>query len=416
MSEAARRIETKRDLSPHLLRMMFDEPFFARILRGVNIEFGDDIPTAGVMVKDGDVHMLVNPDFVSGLSDSHIKGLLKHECFHLAFEHCTTRMLKPHNIANIAADLAINSDIPSAELPDGGLVPGELPDVPDDGQNDFANSPLARLIKSFPKHQSQEWYFTKIMQDEEAKKQAEGEGHGFDDHGGWGEMTDEEKELVKGKMREVLKDAIGEADATGKWGSIGQGMRGKLRELVSTEVDWRAILKQFCGMSKRGTRTTTWSNVNVVHLHPEHGPLATGAKRGYTSSIAVYIDQSGSVDQASLELAFAELRNLARHTEFTTYHFDTEVDKASEKVWKKGKTPPAYRTRSGGTCFDCVTTHANKNRKRFDGYIIITDGEASMPKASKVKRCWLIVPGRKLAFTPSKRDYVAKMKKANKIS
>ena len=60
MTEAvARRIENKRDLSPHMLRMMFDEPFFARILRGVNTEFGRDIPTAGVMVKDGDVHMLV---------------------------------------------------------------------------------------------------------------------------------------------------------------------------------------------------------------------------------------------------------------------------------------------------------------------------------------------------------------------
>ena len=85
MTEPARRIENQRDLSPHILRMMFDEPFFARILRGVNIEFGNDIPTAGVMVKDGDVHMLVNPDFVSDLSDDHIKGLLKHECFHLAF-------------------------------------------------------------------------------------------------------------------------------------------------------------------------------------------------------------------------------------------------------------------------------------------------------------------------------------------
>ena len=75
MSEAvARRIENKRDLSPHMLRMMFDEPFFARILRGVNTEFGRDIPTAGVMVKDGDVHMLVNPDFVSDLSDAHIRG------------------------------------------------------------------------------------------------------------------------------------------------------------------------------------------------------------------------------------------------------------------------------------------------------------------------------------------------------
>ena len=411
MTEPARRIENQRDLSPHILRMMFDEPFFARILRGVNIEFGNDIPTAGVMVKDGDVHMLVNPDFVSDLSDDHIKGLLKHECFHLAFEHCTSRKLEPHNVANIAADLAINSDIPSDELPDGGLVPGKAATQPE-----FAASPLGRLIESLPKHESQEWYFAKIMQDEEAREQAESEGNGFDDHGGWGDMTDEEKELVKGKIREVLKEAVKEADQAGKWGSVGGSMRKKLRDLVSNEVNWRAILKQFCGMSKRGTRTTTWSNVNVVHIHPEHGPLATGAKRGYTSSIAVYIDQSGSVDQVSLELAFAELRSLAKRTEFTTFHFDTEVDEKSETKWKKGRTPEAHRTRGGGTCFDCVTEHANKNRHRFDGYIIITDGEAPKPKPSRVKRCWLVIPNRKLAFTPSNRDYVAKMKKAKQIN
>ena len=411
MAEAARRIENNRDLTPHLLRMMFDEPFFARILRGVNIEFGEDIPTAGVMVKDGDVHMIVNPDFVSGLNDNHIKGLLKHECFHLAFEHCTTRRLEPHNIANIAADLAINSDIPDSELPEGGLVPGKGASDPK-----FAATPLAQLIQSLPKHQSQEWYFTKIMQDEEARKQGEGEGNGFDDHGGWGDMTDDEKELVKGKVREALKEAVGEADRTGKWGSVSGQMRSKLRDMVSNEVDWRAILKQFCGLSKRGTRTTTWSNVNVVHLHPKHGPMATGAKRGYTSSVAVYIDQSGSVGNHELELAFAELRNLARNTEFTTFHFDTEVDEKSETLWKKNRTPQVHRTRSGGTDFDCVTAHANKNRNRFDGYIIITDGEAAKPKPSKLKRCWLLVPGTKLCFSSDRRDFVAKMKKGNKIN
>jgi len=400
-----------------MLRMMFDEPFFSRILRGVNTEFGDEVPTAGVMVKDGDVHMFVNPDFISSLSDQHIKGLLKHECFHLAFDHCTTRMLKPHKIANIAADLAINSDIPFSELPDGGLVPGKLPESPasesgddDDDENTFADSPLAKLIESFPKHQSQEWYFTKIMQDEEAKEQAEGGNHGFDDHEGWGDMSDEEKELVKGKIREAVKEAVKDADRTGKWGSVSGGMRTKLREMISTEVDWRAILKQFCGMSKRGTRTTTWSNVNMTHLHPKWGPLAVGVKRGYTSSIAVYIDQSGSVDQAALELAFAELRSLARRTEFTTFHFDTTVDEESESEWKKRRTPAAHRTRFGGTCFDCVTTHANKNRSRFDGYIIITDGEAPKPRHTKVKRCWLVVPGRTLVFSPDSRDFVAKMK------
>tara|TARA_R110002110_G_scaffold244519_2_gene460888 strand:- start:2717 stop:3976 length:1260 start_codon:yes stop_codon:yes gene_type:complete len=419
MTETTRRIESNKDLSPHLLRMMFDEPFFARILRGVNIEFGDDIPTAGVMVKDGDVHMICNPDFLSSLSDNHVKGLLKHECFHLAFEHCTSRRLEPHNIANIAADLAINSDIPSSELPDGGLVPGKMPDEPaspDGHGNTFADSPLAKLIASLPPHQSQEWYFTKIMQDEEAKKQAEGEGNGFDDHGAWGEMSDEEKDLVKGKMKEVLKQAVKDADRSGKWGSVGSSMRNKLREMVSNEVDWRSILKQFCGLSRRGTRTTTWSNINVVHIHPEHGPMSTGAKRGYTSSVAVYIDQSGSVGDDALALAFAELRNLARNTEFTTFHFDTIVDEDSEMVWKKRRTPAVHRTRCGGTDFQCVTEHANKNRKRFDGYIIITDGEASKPKASRLKRCWLLVPGTKLVFDSDKRDFVAKMKKSNKVN
>jgi len=407
MTEAvARRIENKRDLSPHMLRMMFDEPFFARILRGVNVEFGRDIPTAGVMVKDGDVHMLVNPDFVSDLSDAHIKGLLKHECFHLAFEHCTSRKLEPHGVANVAADLAINSDIPESELPEGGLMPGKPFEGP------AADSPLSQLVATLPKHQSQEWYFTKIMENEGAKQQAEGEGNGFDSHEGWGEMTEEEKELVKGKIKEALKEAVKEADAKGKWGSVGSSMRGKLRAMVSNEVDWRAILKQFCGMSKRGTRTTTWSNVNAVHIHPKWGPLATGAKRGYTSSIAVYIDQSGSVGDEALSLAFAELAGLSKRTEFTTFHFDTKVDEKSETVWKKGRTPKAHRTRCGGTDFKCVTEHANKNRSRFDGYIIVSDGEAEKPPASKMKRCWLIVPGRKLLFTPDKRDYVATMKKA----
>ena len=253
-------VKTKSELSPHLLKMMFDEPFFAWILRGINIEFGDAVPTAGVMVKDGDVHMLVNPGFVSKLTNNELKGLLKHECFHLAFEHCTTRRLEPHGVANVAADLAINSDIPKIELPEGGMVPG-------DADPEFAATPLGKLIKSFPKHKSQEWYFVKIMEDAEAKKQAEGSGDGMDCHDGWGEMTDEEKELVKGKIAQALAEAVKESDRTGNWGSVGSEMRSKIREMVSNEVDWRAILKQFCGFSRRGTRSTTWSRINTTIIH-----------------------------------------------------------------------------------------------------------------------------------------------------
>jgi len=182
-------------------------------------------------------------------------------------------------------------------------------------------------------------------------------------------------------------------------------MRKTLRELISKEVNWRSILRKFCGLSRRANRRS-----NVRRLNRKYTGIHPGVERGYTSSIAVYIDQSGSVGDDALELAFAELRNLTRRTSFTTFHFDTSVDKNSESDWRRGKTPPASRTRSGGTCFDCVTKHANTNSHRFDGYIIITDGEAAKPKPSKLKRGWLLIPGRQMIFDADNRDFIMKMR------
>ena len=93
-----------------------------------------------------------------------------------------------------------------------------------------------------------------------------------------------------------------------------------------------------------------------------------------------------------------------------------EVDEDSEAVWKKNRTPETHRTRCGGTCFSAPTKHANKNSNRFDGYLILTDGEASDPGPSKLKRGWVIIPGRELLFSPSKRDFVIGMKKGKELA
>ena len=69
------------------------------------------------------------------------------------------------------------------------------------------------------------------------------------------------------------------------------------------------------------------------------------------------------------------------------------------------------RTRCGGTDFEAPTRHANKNKSRFDGYLILTDGECYEPTTpNRLKRGWVITPGRKLYFEPSKRDFVIRMK------
>jgi predicted metal-dependent peptidase len=410
-------------LDPHLVSMMLDEPFFAGVLRGVNYTRTDSIPTAGVLAKDGDVHMWWNPNFLAGLTDKQVKGLLKHEAMHLALEHTTDRRMTPHIIHNYATDLAINSDIPEDELPEGGLIPGKaFKELTEDDKVQMGPDAVGRYervsakIASFPKGEASEWYFVKLMEDPEIAKDiqeaAEGDGTAgpgmpgaMDDHEGWGEMSDEERELLKGKIRKAVEDSVKDCDGSGRWGSVGSEMRKTLRELISKEVNWRSILRKFCGLSRRANRRS-----NVRRLNRKYTGIHPGVERGYTSSIAVYIDQSGSVGDDALELAFAELRNLTRRTSFTTFHFDTSVDKNSESDWRRGKTPPASRTRSGGTCFDCVTKHANTNSHRFDGYIIITDGEAAKPKPSKLKRGWLLIPGRQMIFDADNRDFIMKMR------
>lgn len=414
----------KFDMSPHLVQLMLNEPFYAGVLRGVNFTKSDSIPTAGVLAKDGDVNLWWNPNFVAGLPSKHVIGLLMHEAMHLALEHTTSRRLDPHVIHNYAADLAINSDIPSDLLPEGGLVPNEkFPELTSEQLSTMPPEAVGRynrlsdFISQLPKGESTEWYFARFMEDEQIKEDVENGGAGesgpgtLDDHGAWGDMTDEERELVKGKVRQAVEKAVKDCDSTGRWGSVSSDSRSRLRELISTEVNWRSILKRFCGVSRRGTRTTSWTRLNK-----KYAGLTSGVKRGYTSSIAVYIDQSGSVDNASLELAFGELRSLAKRTQFTTFHFDTSVDESSESQWRSGKTPQAHRTRCGGTDFDCVNTHANKNKHRFDGYIVITDGEAPKPKASRLKRGWLIIPGRKLIFDADKSDFIINMKHSNKAA
>jgi len=437
------------DLDPHLINLMWDEPFFSKVLRPVTKIRSEEISTAGVLAKDGDINMWWNPYFVAGLTSKQVKGLLKHECFHLVLEHTTTRRMEPHIIHNYATDLAINSMIPEEELPEGGLIPGKAfkeptpEEVAKMGPQAYARfQKISQKIASLPRNLSAEQYFA-LLQEVAEDIQKAGQGKslaqamkdgdvrvdengnlvdkdgnpvrvvpgGMDDHEGWDEMDDEERELIKGKVRQALEKAVRDCDSSGQWGSVSSETRAHLRALLAREIDWRSVLKQFCGNTRRADRAN-----NVKRLNRKYPGIHPGTQHSYTSSIAVYIDQSGSVGNDDLELLFSNLMALAKRTEFTLFNFDTEVDEKSERVWKKNKTPGLERTRCGGTDFKAASDHANKNKHRFDGYLILTDGECSDPGPSQLKRGWVIVPDRKMNFEPKGRDVVVKMKRGQTAS
>ena len=218
----------------------------------------------------------------------------------------------------------------------------------------------------------------------------------MDDHEGWKEVDDDSREYVEGKCKAIIEKAVRNADRQKNgWGSIPHEIRDLIRKSVSNIVDWRAVLRQFVGSTVRGTRTTSIKRINrrYPYVHP-------GVKRGYVAKLAVAVDMSGSVDDEMLEMFFGELASLTRKVDVSVLPFDCSCEEKDIFEWRKGAHPKLTRVKCGGTNFNAPTELVNsaKNRGRWDGFCILTDGMAPKPVASRVRRGWVIGEGCKLNF------------------
>lgn len=366
------------DLNKHAAKLLFSEPFFASISRRIDKKASKEIPTAGVRVNEqhGRYELIYNPEFFEELTEVQRLGVLKHEFYHLIFEHVGGRLPEGgmSKLWNVATDLAINSYI-ATELPDVALVPGK------------------GKFQDLPTHQSAEWYYEalKDMDDEDENGDGEGGGEGeggddsFDDHSGWQEASQQAKEMAKQRMAETIKEAAEEAAKNRSWGSVGHGTQKDILSRVNKVVDWKKVLRYFVKASQKANKSSSIKRINrrYQYVHP-------GRKSARTAQIAISIDQSGSVSDDMLEAFFGELSKLAEFAEFTVVPFDTDVAEDQVYVWKKGEKRKHERVRYGGTCFDAPTKWVND--RNFDGHIVLTDMCAPAPIPSKCQRMWMTTP------------------------
>lgn len=383
------------DLNDHTYRLLESEPFFASLSRRINKKMTKAIPTAGVRITDqGQFEMVYNPDFFLSLTPKQRSGVLKHEFYHLVFEHVTGR-LPPEGMTkmwNIATDLAINSHLMD-ELPEQGCFPSRAP------------------FEKYPVGESAEFYFKMLKEDEQFNQDPDdgesgdgqgGEGQGggsgmpdtMDDHSGWGGESDMDEEtkqamrdIAQERLKQAMKDAVDEINSNGRgWGTIGSETRKAIQDFITPKVDWRKVLRYFIKTSQRANKRSTPRRINKRFPYIHSGKRVTRR-----ANIAVSIDQSGSVSDSMLALFFSELSSLAKYAEFTIIPFDTDVDPDKVWVWKKGKKHTFERVLCGGTNFNAPTDYVNQ-RGDFDGHIILTDLEAPKPKPSKCQRMWATIP------------------------
>lgn len=222
-------------------------------------------------------------------------------------------------------------------------------------------------------------------------------GSVFGDVHDWDEESEAVQKRFESELRDRLRKAANEGNKTsGGWGNMPQWMMDKIKSFITPRVDWEGLFRNFTGRLLRAKKSTSMKRLSrkAPMVHP-------GKKISYNPRILIAIDQSGSVDDESLGMAFAAMAKCSKTVTFDTVHFDTEVDEASIKTWRRGKMTDTMRTRCGGTDFDAVTKFLEnpKFKGRWDGVVILTDGEAPAPRRAPILRGWLIVPNRKLIFT-----------------
>jgi len=376
------------NLNMHTARLLMREPFFAALSRRIDKIASTAIPTAGVRVNpdSAQFELLYNPEFFAQLEDNHKLGVLKHEFYHLIFEHVTGR--KPADglkrIDNIAMDLSINCHI-SNELPN------EANPGPTIGKEPMkACIPGEGMFADLPSFKSYEWYLEALKKKQEEGDDGEGgeggdpfgDADSLDDHDGFGESDGTTQEIAKERLKDTLKKAAEEAEKARNWGTVSSSMRQDIMDRIATKIDWRKVLRYFVKTSQRSDKRSTPRRLNKRYprVHP-------GKRVRRHAKIAISIDQSGSVDDQMLAAFFSELNKLAEIAEFTVIPFDTEVAKDKVYVWKKGQSRKTERVMCGGTCFDAPTKYVNAGN--FDGHIVLTDLCAPKPVSSACQRMWM---------------------------
>lgn len=372
-------MKTEFNLKLHLHRLLSDEPFFSAISRRVNKSASRALPTAGVTVDKDTLQfkMLYNPDFFKDMEENKVKGVLMHEFYHLIFKHVTSRKPEnvPHLVWNIAGDLAINSMIGADNLPEGCCIPG------------------GKQFEDYPLGKTAEFYLEKMKDDEQfgdgngGFKDLEGQSGSdfgnFDDHGGWGDLTDDERQMVEERAKDIMEKAAKEANNSGRgWGSVSSGIKREIMERLKTRVDWKKVLRAFIGAAQRADKSNTMRRINrrFPYIH-------AGRKVNRVANIAISIDQSGSVSDSELNAFFIELNKLSELATFTVIPFDTKVAEDKVYTWRKGEKRKWERVMYGGTCFNAPTDYVNKGN--FDGHIVLTDLQAPKPKSSRCRRMWM---------------------------
>jgi predicted metal-dependent peptidase len=295
-------------------------------------------------------------DFIADLNDKQLRFLILHEVYHKLYRHLTTwqHLYKQDaQLANMACDYVINVKIA------------------DDNSDGFATMDGKLKCGCFDE-KYRGWDSAQVFND--LKQQGgDGQGQGFDEHG-WGEaegMTaDEQRDLAREIDEAIRQGAL----VAGKTGSGGDR---DLAELLTPQVDWREVLREFVQTTCAGSDYSTYRRPNRRYL--SGGMYMPSGVSESVGELIVAVDTSGSIGQRELSVFLSEIKEICDtvHPDaIRLLYWDTKVCADERYVGVEcddlaKSTKPAG---GGGTCVECVTDYITQEQIKAQACIVLTDG------------------------------------------
>ena len=369
-------------------------------------------PYMQCLLRSGQGRIEYNPSLVEQLSNTQLKAMLTVEMVRILLKHPYSR--QPSGCSGIALKMASDMVIsPAYNMAWAGLAHPDNFGLPVGQHFEWYANRLSLMDISPEEGTSDEESNTDNVDDANQTANAEQTDTGNTRETGQDENQptdglDSEQTATNGTSRQEGSDAshdytsLWEEDVfmnqeltniingTTHWGSLPGSMVQLIQKATEGKIDYRNVLRAF--------RTSILSQKrHLTRMRPSRrfGFEQMGSRYEFTTRLLVAVDTSGSVSSNGLARFFRIITTFFKYgiQEIDVLMFDTIVQGKLMTLTEAKKNKQTFEVKGRcGTNFqvpiDYVTAHPD-----YDALIILTDGEAPVPKVPallRTKILWVI--------------------------
>lgn len=384
----------KRDMPEQIskvcVKWQTDSPFFAEFLLRLTYKNDPGVGTMAIGMHNRRIMLWYSPEFMEGLKQIQIEGLLVHEIMHILHRFHDRLGTRDKQIFNVAQDACINEIVLKTTIANRRLqLPENGVDIEDIREMGYKGDVISEPVYDFLYEKADKISISSSGGGDQCQSCSGSGGNsgenGEEDCPSCGGSGKEKNEPGKKKLsttdnhdyqkqlseidKQVIEEVINNAK-TRSYGNISGNMVGEIKELIKTKsIPWKRKLAMFLARyvnEPGGIYENTWSKRNRRSL-----PLPGIRKK--SKKLVVTVDTSGSVGNDDIQRFFGQIEKLVKdYSSLTIIEWDTQIQHVYQ--YKKGDWKKIKVHGRGGTYIQPLYDYVKENLRTTSVVINFTDG------------------------------------------